>query len=89
VCSSDDGDNNHSNKINKINKMGGLLETHSLRAPLDSGVLHTATNPAGPYTPQSPPGMLSFLKIGIFVNKKNKGKKKRKKKKAKKSTKGQ
>jgi len=34
-------------------KMGGFHE----RAPLDSGVLHTATDPAGPWTPQNPPGL--------------------------------
>jgi hypothetical protein len=38
---------------NKVARKEGI----SRRSPLASGVLHTATNPAGPWTPQSPPGL--------------------------------
>lgn len=33
------------------------------KAPMASGVLHTATDPNGPWTPQNPSGVLLFISI--------------------------
>jgi len=45
---------------------GGFTETEPLSDPQASGILHTATSPAGPWTPQNPPGKFFLLSFAFF-----------------------